>query len=173
MESRNLVFFPQVKTALDRIESNRPLEDIATMLDTGKKVLVMGNGGSDAIAQHLVIDLLNINIRAATIHRPTLIAAANDFGWENGYEVWLCAMMKLKDVAVIISSSGESENMIKAAEVAGNLGSHIITLTGFKPDNRLRLMGHDQIYVPSRDYGVVEVVHQIILHGMTNYLKEM
>ena len=69
----------------------------------------------------------------------------------------------LGDVVVLISSSGRSLNVIRAAEHARGRGLTVVTLTGFAPDNPLRHMGDLSLWVDSRSYNVVESVHQIWL----------
>jgi D-sedoheptulose 7-phosphate isomerase len=69
---------------------------------------------------------------------------------------------------IAVSSSGESENIVKAAALAQKKGCRLVTFTGFKPGNRLRQMGDVNVYVPIADYGYVEIAHSIVAHYVTD-----
>jgi len=83
---------------------------------------------------------------------------------------WLGIYGQAGDVLVAISSSGNSMNIVNAVEKANALGMSAITLSGFKPDNKLRKLGHVNFYIPESDYGIVECFHQVILHAILDDL---
>lgn len=133
-------------------------------------VYVIGNGGSAAIASHVVNDLVNVaKLRAATLHDSSLLTCmANDYGYENAFSTVLAQMVKLGDCLIAISSSGKSMNIRNAAiQMMGN-GGKVITLSGFARDNPLRLIGDLNIWLDSDDYGLVEVGHQFVLHNISD-----
>jgi D-sedoheptulose 7-phosphate isomerase len=68
------------------------------------------------------------------------------------------------DIAMCISSSGSSKNILNAAEEAQKSGCSVITFSGFKTDNPLKKLGHINFYVPAYSYGFVEVLHNLIIH---------
>ena len=70
------------------------------------------------------------------------------------------------DLLVAISSSGSSENILRAVGTARERGCAVITLSGFSPNNPLRQMGDLNLYVPSGEYGFVEVTHLSLCHAM-------
>ena len=72
------------------------------------------------------------------------------------------------DILFAISSSGKSENILKAVEEAQRQGCNIITLSGFDKTNPLRLLGDINFYVPYSSYGPVEVLHHSICHCILN-----
>ena len=131
----------------------------------GKKVLIAGNGGSAAIASHVSVDLTKqAGIRAENFNEADLITCfANDYGYEN----WVAKAIEFYgdegDVAILISSSGKSPNMINAAVQAKSMKIPIITLTGFEQDNPLRQFSELDFWVDSRAYNVIENTHQIWL----------
>ena len=133
--------------------------------DKGKKVLIAGNGGSAAMASHVSVDLTKQSgIRTVNFNEADLITCfANDFGYEN----WVAKAIEFYgdkgDVAILISSSGKSPNMINAAVQAKSMKMPIITLTGFENDNPLRQFGELNFWVDSRAYNVIENIHQIWL----------
>lgn len=139
-----------------------------------KKIISIGNGGSAAIASHLSNDLCKTdNIKAICFSDYSYITCmANDFGYECVYENGIEMFANKGDILVAISSSGNSENIIRATNKAKEKGCKVITLSGFKKDNQLRRKGDINIYIPKEHYGYVELCHQIILHMITDTIGE-
>ena len=76
------------------------------------------------------------------------------------------------DLAILISSSGQSSNMINGAEKAKGMGLSLITVSGFSPDNPLRKLGDVNLWVNSKTYNIVEMTHHIWLLAIIDYLVE-
>lgn len=133
-------------------------------------VYVIGNGGSAGVASHAVNDLVNVaKLRAFTLHDPSLLTCmTNDYGYENAFARILAQIAKPKDVLIAISSSGNSSNIRNAAVQATDSGMSVITLSGFAGENPLRSLGDINVWLDSRDYGLVEIGHQFILHNMSD-----
>lgn len=133
-------------------------------------VYVIGNGGSAGVASHAVVDFVNVaKLRAFTLHEPALMTCmANDFGYENAFARMLAQMAKPGDVLIAISSSGSSKNIRNAAVQMKNSGGMVITLSGFAGDNPLRTLGDINIWLNSKNYGLVEIGHQFILHNLAD-----
>jgi len=150
----------QLLSVLQRARSNRA------------SVYVIGNGGSAAVAAHLVNDLVKVGrVRAFTLHDSSLLTClANDYGYENAYAQALAQMALPGDVLIAISSSGRSMNIRNAAAQLWGKGGTVITLSGFAADNPLRTLGDLNVWVDSTDYGMVEVGHQFILHHLSDLL---
>lgn len=131
----------------------------------GRKLILAGNGASSAIASHAAVDFTKAAaVRAITFHDVDLITCfANDYGYDRWIEQALAAYADQGDVVILISSSGRSPNVIRAADYARGRGVKVVTLTGFAPDNPLRQLGDLSLWVDSRAYNVVESVHQIWL----------
>ena len=176
-------YFAAYKTAIDQMEitggQGRPLSldegmtaaiDLVTSLKGGGKAMVIGNGGSAAIASHLHNDLCKaVRVRAMVFNeQPLLTALANDDGYHTVFQTPLQLWADKGDLLIAVSSSGESDNIIRAAALAADKGCRVLTFTGFKPANRLRAMGDVNIYVPSLEYGYVEMAHSVIAHCMTD-----
>lgn len=137
------------------------------MISTARRIFLIGNGGSAAIASHIANDLVNRRRDAtALVDSPTLTCLSNDYGYESVYVMQIAACGKRGDLLIAISSSGKSANIIRAVEGANLLGMKTLTFTGFDPGNTLKSMGHVNIHVPSKDYGVVEVAHLALLHSI-------
>lgn len=81
-------------------------------------------------------------------------------------------MAKEGELLVAISSSGESENIVKGIEAIRKINGKVITLTGFDENNRIRKMGDINIYVPKKHYGIVESIHTIILQQIVDHIVE-
>lgn len=131
---------------------------------------LIGNGGSAAVASHAVTDFVKVGrLRAMTLHDSSLITCmANDYGYDNAFARILTDLAQSGDVLIAISSSGKSSNICNAALKARELGGTVVTLTGFAPDNRLRGLGSFNIWLESRDYGMVEIGHQFVLHNIAD-----
>ena len=174
----------QFKNTVERIEITNTeniefsLEDDLTeihklLVDVQKRernLYIIGNGGSAAIASHAVIDFMNVGkISAHTLHDPsTLTCMSNDYGYENAFSKILNITLKKEDLLIVISSSGKSKNMTNAVKAAKKNGTTVITLSGFDSKNTLRTLGDINIWINSRDYGMVEIAHQFILHNLAD-----
>ena len=125
-----------------------------------------GNGASAMMASHMATDFCkNGGIRSLTFNDVSLMTATgNDISYEDCFGMPLKWYSSPGDGLVTISSSGNSPNIIRAIEVANELGLLVITLSGMSPDNRLRKLGNLNFYVPADTYGFVESSHQILLH---------
>lgn len=140
---------------------------------TGNKVILIGNGGSAAIASHVAIDLSkNAHVPAITFNdAATLTCLSNDYGYTEVFAKQMEYYARPGDTLVAISSSGVSLNIINAVAAANRIGRiSTVTFSGFDPGNQLRRMGHINFYVPSMRYGFVELAHMILLHSIIDRL---
>ena len=131
---------------------------------------MIGNGGSAAIASHVVVDFVNVaGIKAFTLHESSMISCmSNDYGYNNSFSHPLGCFLRSDDVLIAVSSSGESDNIIKTAQYSKGIGATVITFSGFNKANRLRKLGHYNFWCNSGDYGIIEVAHQFLLHNVTD-----
>jgi D-sedoheptulose 7-phosphate isomerase len=134
---------------------------------------LVGNGGSAAVASHSMTDFLHVaRLRAMTLHDASLITCmANDYGYDNAFARILSTLAGPRDALIAISSSGKSPNICKAAAKVRELGGSVVTLSGFASDNPLRMLGNFNIWLNSRDYGMVEIGHQFVLHNVADRLR--
>lgn len=134
----------------------------------GNKLIFVGNGGSAGICGHMATDFSkNGGMRATTLNdATTLTCLANDYGYEHVFAKQIEWHAASGDLLIAISSSGRSQNILNAVRAARNAGCRVITLSGFRPDNPLRGLGDLNLYVASQEYGLVEVGHLAILHGI-------
>jgi len=133
----------------------------------GNKLMFIGNGGSAAIASHMATDFSkNGGIRALCFNDGSaLTCLGNDLGYEQVFAHPIGMHGRDGDLLIAISSSGNSQNIINGVMAARECGAHVITLSGFRPDNKLRQLGDYNVYVPSGEYGFVEVTHQALCHA--------
>lgn len=160
----------------------RVLELVASIVRTakgtpdasGRKVLLVGNGGSAAIASHVQNDLCKgLGVRAIVFNEaPLLTALANDIDYASAFAKLAELWAEHGDLMVAISSSGRSENILRAVRVSAARRCRLVTFSGFRADNPLRKLGDLNFYVPSRGYGQVEVAHNALLHFVTDQAME-
>lgn len=136
-------------------------------------VYVIGNGGSAGIASHFCTDLLRtLQMSAMTFSDSNIITCfANDFGYENVYKMPLMRNLRSRDLLIAISSSGSSQNILEACQVARDKKAGLITLSGFEPNNALRGLGELNFWLESADYGLVETGHFFLLHTIVDTCK--
>ena len=140
----------------------------------GNKLYILGNGGSAAIASHAVTDFFKFcKISAHVLHDSALLTClSNDYGYNVAFAQAVATSMHKNDILIAISSSGASDNICNAATKAREIGATLITMSGFKVDNRLRSLGAYNFWLDSMDYGIVEIGHQCILHNISDGMGE-
>ena len=140
----------------------------------GRKLIFIGNGASAAIASHLSTDYWkNGGMRAIAFNDASLLTCvSNDIGYKYVFEKSVEMFADKGDILIAISSSGKSENILRAASAAKKKGCEIITFSGFKSQNPLRKKGDFNFYVPSSLYGHVEILHHSICHCILEYIME-
>lgn len=150
-------------------------------LNSGCKILIVGNGGSASIAEHFVTDLSRAKdssgnyVRALFLGSNTslLTADSNDFGYSNVFARQVTALANSNDILIAISSSGNSPNIIAAILEAKRMGIKTYALTGFDGGEASKLCDVN-IHVPSEIglYEHVEDVHAMICHFIAMYIKQ-
>lgn len=131
----------------------------------GHKVIFAGNGASAAIASHGALDFTKqANIRSICFNDSAFITAfANDYGYENWVEKAISFHGKKGDLAVLISSSGSSPNIVNAAQYSRENGIYVLSFSGFDETNPLNQLGDVKFCVESKAYNIIENMHQIWL----------
>ena len=128
-------------------------------------VFIFGNGGSAAIASHVAVDFSkNAKTNIMTFNEYDHITClANDYGYDQWIAKTLEMFAKNGDMVILISSSGNSPNMINAANYAIDNNIKVVTFTGFEESNKLKSLGDHNFWLDSKAYNIVEMVHQIWL----------
>lgn len=149
------------------------VHDLLLQTKNNNKVLVFGNGGSAAIASHFSVDITkNAKIRCLNFNEADLITCfANDYGFEHWVEKAIDYYGDQGDMLIVISSSGNSKNMINAVNAARNRKfSSVVTLSGFSKDNDLNQLGDVNLWINSQAYNFVESIHQIWLLAIVDLI---
>jgi len=156
----------------DRTEELVKVRNLLKQISSSnKKVLIFGNGGSAAIASHFSVDLTkNAKLRCVNFNEAGLITCfANDYGFEHWAEKAVDFYGDEGDMLIVISSSGQSQNMINAVQAARNGSFHsVVTLSGFLETNPLKELGDVNLWVNNKSYNFVENIHQIWLLAITD-----
>jgi len=160
---------------LSQIISNIPqhkVEEFRCYVNDASQVIIIGNGGSNAIASHIAIDYQKfLNKKVATITDAGLLSMlVNDYGSDNAYSKFIEMNYQPNTLVILISSSGKSQNVVNAMMKASELGCNTITLSGFNQDCPLNNIVLPttvmQYHVDDNSYGIVENAHQIFLHSI-------
>tara|TARA_B110000967_G_C18843271_1_gene540565 strand:+ start:748 stop:1314 length:567 start_codon:yes stop_codon:yes gene_type:complete len=141
--------------------------------ENNNKIIIVGNGGSAAIASHFAVDLTkNARIRCVNFNESDLITCfSNDYGYEHWAEKAIEFYGDEGDVFIGISSSGSSKNILNACNAARKMNfSSIITLSGMQPNNPLRLMGDINLWLESDAYNQIENIHQFWLLAVVDLI---
>ncbi|MDE5779575.1 MAG: SIS domain-containing protein [Lachnospiraceae bacterium] len=139
-----------------------------------KQVFFVGNGGSSAIASHMTADFMkNGGMRTYNLYDNAVTTCmGNDYGYEYIFSKPLEFLLNEGDLLVAISSSGNSQNIINAIEVAKEKKAQVITFTGFKENNKVKQLGDLNVYVPIEHYGIVESIHNLLLQQIVDVILE-
>jgi D-sedoheptulose 7-phosphate isomerase len=145
-----------------------------------KKIFVCGNGGSTSISNHYLCDYLKL-LRTKTNLKPNIIslssslelitAIANDISYEEIFSYQAKCFANKGDIFIIISSSGNSKNIIKLAKFAKKNKYKIIGFTGFD-GGKLKKISDISIHFPKNNYGLSEDSHHILMHIIMQYLRQ-
>jgi D-sedoheptulose 7-phosphate isomerase len=134
-------------------------------------IIILGNGGSNAVASHISQDYVKFHgKRSIVFSDPSMLTCfINDFGMENAYVKFLEAYSTQDTLIILISSGGESKNILNCIEWCEQTYKKYGILTGFDQNNSARKLSKKALWnyhIPSKSYGIVECVHQIFLHGV-------
>ena len=156
-------FIRALKPEDDVVESLIQVKNLLISVNENKKkTLIFGNGGSAAIASHFSVDMTkNGNIRCINFNESDLLTCfSNDYGYDNWVKQALRFYLDSGDIVILISASGNSQNMINAAKFLKNKKNYLVTLTGFNGFNKLSKYGNLNFTVNSKVYNLIENVHQ-------------
>jgi D-sedoheptulose 7-phosphate isomerase len=137
-------------------------------------IFLIGNGASASMASHVAADLAkNGHVHTEVFSDLSLITAiANDISYEEVFADPLRRRIRKGDMLVAISSSGQSMNVLKAADEAEKLGGTLVTLSAMRPDNPLLKKGFLNFYIPAMTYGLAETCHAAVLHYWIDKIVE-
>ncbi len=147
-------------------------------LKQGGKILIFGNGGSAADAQHIAAELVGryklerkgLSAIALSTDTSSLTAIANDYGYEHVFDRQIEALANPEDVAVGISTSGNSDNVINALKLAKNIGCKSIGLSGKSGGNMNKLCDVNLI-IPAVDTARIQEMHILLGHIICHLIE--
>jgi phosphoheptose isomerase len=169
--------------AAKTIESESLDRAAAILVDAyerGARMFSCGNGGSASIANHMQCDHvkgvrtttdLNPHVLSLSTNVELLTAIANDLGYENVFVYQLQAQSRPGDVLIAVSSSGRSTNIVRALTWAREQGLRTIAITGFD-GGAARTVAEVSIHAECTNYGIVEDLHQAIMHALAQYIRQ-
>jgi D-sedoheptulose 7-phosphate isomerase len=161
-----------------------PLEGIAKVfLEVSRRngtLWVAGNGGSAAISDHTVCDTTKgtyvegqAPLRSVSLasNGPMITALGNDIGYDQIFRYQLVYYLQPEDAVLLVSSSGNSPNVVEACKYAKDRGVPTIAFVGFQGGELAEMADH-VVHVAVDNYGIAEDTHQSLIHVLTQYLKE-
>ena len=168
-----LEFLEELKAALSDLD----IDEVDAVVDllvgvhrAGRHVYVMGNGGSAATASHFACDLhaatrgpKRLKVTSLNDNVPLLTALANDFGYEYVFSEQLGCSVSRDDLVILLSASGDSANIVRAAHVARERGAITVGMLGFGGGQARSLVDHS-IVLSNSSFGIVESVHNALAH---------
>jgi D-sedoheptulose 7-phosphate isomerase len=172
-----------VKDALSRVDKKALDKAFRLVIETAGRdghIYVAGNGGSASIADHLCCDFTkgthfeerrSLKTTSLVANNAVVTAIANDWGYDDCFAFQVTALARKGDLLILISSSGNSENVFRAAQEAKKIGASTIGLTGFG-GGKLSKEVDVSLHVPFKNYGVVEDAHQMLMHVIAQFVKK-
>ena len=167
--------------AVEREKISRLASKLEVLRGTDRTLFLAGNGGSAATASHAACDLSKTiagenrkAIRAICLNDnvPLLTAWANDSGYKEVFSGQLKNLGQKGDMFIAISASGNSENILEALAAAKQMGMETFGFLGFD-GGKAKSLADDFLLVPVQDFGIVEDIHMIIFHMITDYFKKL
>jgi D-sedoheptulose 7-phosphate isomerase len=175
-------YFDQTRAAAASVDRDRLAAAagcLAHAYADGAAVYACGNGGSASVSNHLVCDHLKGG-QTVTDLKPHVVslssniemitAIANDIAYDDVFVYQLATLAKSGDVLITISSSGDSENVVRAAAWARDNGLDVIAMTGFT-GGRTADLATINLHVDGDNYGVIEDTHQRLMHILAQYVR--
>ena len=160
-----------------------PMRDVLAVFDrvtaAGGIVWVAGNGGSAAISDHTVCDCTKgthveghppFRTISLASNVAMLTALGNDIAYDAVFSEPLKYYLTERDAVLLVSSSGNSPNVVRACDYANSRGVPTIAFVGFK-GGRLKELATHCVHVAVDNYGIVEDTHQSLIHAITQYMK--
>jgi len=175
-------YMKRLSSASETVDRSALLEAtamLAAIYTSGKTLFVCGNGGSAAISDSFVCDHAKLiqtdtNVKPRVIslssNIPMVTAIANDISYDDIFLYSLQALARPSDLLLIISASGNSANVVRAAQWAKENGIRVIALTGFGGGEAADLADCN-INVGADNYGIIEDVFQSVMHTLAQFLR--
>jgi D-sedoheptulose 7-phosphate isomerase len=176
-------YFDRVREAaasVDRTNLRKAAAILTRAHSRGSMVYSCGNGGSAAIANHLVCDhcklvqtdtKLTPRVYSLSTTVEMITAIGNDLSYDEVFVYQLRSLARPGDVLITISSSGDSDNIVRVAQWAKENGLEVISMTGFS-GGRSAQIADVNLHVAADNYGVIEDVHQSLMHILAQHIRQ-
>ncbi|MGL6225352.1 MAG: D-sedoheptulose-7-phosphate isomerase [Thermoguttaceae bacterium] len=172
-------WFQKLLSGVDQKKLVEASEIVQKTYKEDRQIFTAGNGGSAAIAVHFAADF-GKNVAGPNDKQPrimtlcgntsTLTALGNDCGYEHVFDYQLRNLMNPGDLVILISSSGNSPNVVEAAKYAKENGAITLSLTGFS-GGKLKELTDYNLHAPSNVYELVEDLHSFYTHALVHAIK--
>ncbi len=168
--------------ALDKILSSQTqeiqtlFEEVLNSLQNGGKIILIGNGGSFSIAQHISAEFTGRFIKERK-SLPSIVlgsnpssfsAISNDYGYENSFSREFDSLSSINDILIAMSVSGKSKNILEVLRMCNNKKIKSFFLTGNL--NSKQNIKTNFIKVPSEETAIVQEIHLVLLHELCMYI---
>lgn len=170
-------YLNKLSQLVTNFDQNKFLKIVQMIKDTKKnkkKVILVGNGGSAAMASHVSVDLTKMcKIRSINFNEADFLTCfSNDFGYEKWVQKALYFHADKNDLLICVSSSGSSKNIINGAKFGKKMGCKVVTLTGFSKKNQVKKIGHINLWLNSKNYNLIEMTHHVWLLSIVDYIAK-
>ena len=175
-------YFAGLKQVIDRVDAEQVaalIEELQRAYDADHQVFIVGNGGSAGTASHMACDLAKtvlgklpdrtkkrFRVMSMTDNVPLITALSNDFGFEHVFTEQLQLFARRGDLLIVITGSGNSPNLVRAVELAREMGLRTAGLLGFG-GGKVGPLLDTPVLVPDFSYGYVEDLHMVLDHLVT------
>lgn len=172
--------FTEALSSFDRGALEKVAEIFERVAAAGGTLWIAGNGGSAAISDHTTCDTTKGThvdghppVRSVSLasNGPMLTAIGNDIAYEEVFRQQLKYYLQDGDAVLVVSSSGNSPNVVNACQYAKDRGAPTIAFVGFK-GGKLKDLADVAVHVQAENYGIAEDTHQSFIHVITQYLKQ-
>ena len=171
----------EASSSIDQTKLAKAADILLNAYKNLKTLYVCGNGGSASISNHLACDHgkllatdtdLQPRVQSLSTNIEVITAIANDISYDQVFVHQLKLSANPGDILMTVSSSGDSENVVQAAQWAREFGLDVISMTGFL-GGRTAKISNVNLHVDGDNYGVIEDVHQSLMHLLGQYLRQL
>lgn len=172
--------FVHVLQTFDKTPLTGVLEVVDQVVAGGGTLWVAGNGGSAAISNHTTCDMTKgthvdghpvLRCMSLVANMPLLTAIANDISYNQVFAQQVRYYMDRNDALLLVSSSGNSPNVVRACEAANERGIPTLAFVGFG-GGKLKELAKHTVWVPVDNYGIIEDVHQSLIHAVSQFIRQ-
>ena len=177
-------YFNELKRCIDLLDVNeieRIEKLIVNTIKNRGNIYIIGNGGSSSTASHYVVDftkkldfneLPRVNIYNLSDNISTVTAYATDISYEDIYFEQLKNKIVNSDMLIVLSASGKSKNLLKAAKYAKERKASVVSIVGNFEGEVLKFSDY-KLIIDSKDYGIIEDIHLSLNHVISSNIKEV